>query len=70
MKTGYLRTSVKLVRLLRLVKKKTEKTQITMFRNVRGSTYNIQGKNKDYHKQFCANSFDNLYENGQIYLKT
>ena len=52
--------------LVRLIKKKRERTQINKIRNEKGEvtkdTAEIQSILRDYYKQLCANNVDNLEE--------
>ena len=59
--------------LARLIKKKREKTEINIIRNVKGEvttdTAEIQRIMRDYYKQLYANKMDNLEEMGKFLEK-
>ena len=59
--------------LARLIKKKREKTEINIIRNVKGEvttdTVEIQRIMRDYYKQLYANKMDNLEEMGKFLEK-
>ena len=59
--------------LARLIKKKREKTEINIIRNVKGEvttdTAQIQRIMRDYYKQLYANKMDNLEEMGKFLEK-